>query len=60
MRAIAQTDQVVELSKKEWQPLQYAIAQHQFRLQNLNIQSDKLFVLWNYLAGLEKPPCHRQ
>jgi nucleoid-associated protein YgaU len=41
---MAQSDQRFEQLKQKYQPVQNAMAQHQVRLQNLNMQGDKLFM----------------
>ena len=41
---MAQTDQRFEQLKQKYQSVQNAMGQHQVRLQNLNMQSDKLFM----------------
>ena len=41
---MAQTDQRFEQLKQKYQPVQNAMSQHQVRLQNLNMQGDKLFM----------------
>lgn len=41
---MAQSDQRFEQLKQKYQPVQNAIAQHQVRLQNLNMQGDKIFL----------------
>ena len=41
---MAQTDQRFEQLKQKYQSVQNAMAQHQVRLQNLNMQGDQLFV----------------
>jgi nucleoid-associated protein YgaU len=41
---MAQTDQRFEQLKQKYQSVQNAIAQNQVRLQNLNMQGDKLFM----------------
>jgi nucleoid-associated protein YgaU len=41
---MAQTDQRFERLKEKYRPVQNAMAQHQVRLQNLNMQGDKLFM----------------
>jgi nucleoid-associated protein YgaU len=41
---MAQNDQRFEQLKRKYQPVQNAMAQHQVRLQNLNMEGDKLFM----------------
>jgi nucleoid-associated protein YgaU len=41
---MGQTDQRFEQLKQKYQPVQNAMAQYQVRLQNLNMQGDKLFM----------------
>lgn len=41
---MAQTDERFEQLKQKYQPVQNAMAQNQVRLQNLNMQGDKLFM----------------
>lgn len=41
---MAQTDQRFEQLKQKYQSVQNAMAQHQVRLENLNMQGDKLFM----------------
>jgi len=41
---MSQTDQRFEQLKQKYQSVQNAMAQHQIRLQNLNMQGDKLFM----------------
>jgi nucleoid-associated protein YgaU len=41
---MAQTDQRFEQLKQKYQSVQNAMTQHQVRLQNLNLQGDKLFM----------------
>jgi hypothetical protein len=41
---MAQNDQRFEQLKKKYQSVQKAMAQHQVRLENLNMQGDKLFM----------------
>src|SRR5215469_7354626 len=41
---MAQTDQRFEQLKQKYQSVQNAMAQHQVRIQNLNMQGDKLFM----------------
>ena len=41
---MAQSDQRFEQLKQKYQPVQNAMAQNQVRLQNLNMQGDKLFM----------------
>jgi nucleoid-associated protein YgaU len=41
---MAQSDQHFEQLKQKYQPVQNAMAQHQVRLQNLNMQGDKLLM----------------
>jgi|SRR5579871_80714 len=41
---MAQTDQHFEQLKQKYQPVQNAMAQYQVRLENLNMQGDKLFM----------------
>jgi nucleoid-associated protein YgaU len=41
---MAQNEQRFEQLKKKYQSVQNAMAQHQVRLQNLNMQGDKLFM----------------
>jgi len=41
---MAQSDQRFEQLKQKYQPVQNAMAQHQVRLQNLNMQGDKLLM----------------
>lgn len=41
---MSQTDQKFEQLKQKYQSVQNAMAQHQVRLQNLNMQGDKLFM----------------
>jgi nucleoid-associated protein YgaU len=41
---MAQSDQHFEQLKQKYQPVQNAMAQHQVRLQNVNMQGDKLFM----------------
>jgi nucleoid-associated protein YgaU len=41
---MAQTDQRFEQLKQKYQPVQNAMSQNQVRLQNLNMQGDKLFM----------------
>jgi len=41
---MAQNDQRFEQLKQKYQPVQNAMGQHQVRLQNLNMQGDKLFM----------------
>src|SRR5581483_9009522 len=43
-RRMAQSDQRFEQLKQKYQPVQNAMAQNQVRLQNLNMQGDKLFM----------------
>ena len=41
---MAQSNQRFDQLKQKYQPVQNAMAQHQVRLQNLNMQGDKLFM----------------
>jgi len=41
---MTQNDQRFEQLKQKYQPVQNAMAQYQIRLQNLNMQGDKLFI----------------
>ncbi|SRR6266498_1907369 len=41
---MAQSDQRFDQLKQKYQPVQNAMAQYQVRLQNLNMQGDKLFM----------------
>ena len=41
---MAQSDQRFEQLKQKYQPVQNAMAQHHVRLQNINMQGDKLFM----------------
>lgn len=41
---MGQTDQRFEQLKQKYQPVQNAMAQYEVRLQNLNMQGDKLFM----------------
>jgi nucleoid-associated protein YgaU len=43
-KGMAQTDQRFEQLKQKYQPVQNAMQQQQVRLQNLNMQGDKLFM----------------